>query len=73
MKYCPNCGTPIVIIELDEKDRYYCTDCENIHYQQLKVGAGGLIEKDRKLLLVQRRYKPFKNCWNILAGYADAD
>ncbi len=73
MKYCPDCGTPLGIIEIDEEDRYFCADCKIIHYQQLKVGAGGLIEKDGKLLLLQRRHEPFKDFWNLPAGYADAD
>jgi hypothetical protein len=72
MKYCPNCYTLVRRIELEGKDRHYCADCKSVYYQQLKVGAGGLIEEGGQLLLVQRRHDPFKDCWNLPVGYAEA-
>jgi ADP-ribose pyrophosphatase YjhB (NUDIX family) len=37
------------------------------------VGAGALIEQDGGLLLVRRTGDPLKGCWNLPAGYAEAD
>jgi 8-oxo-dGTP diphosphatase len=39
----------------------------------LKVGAGALIERDGALLLIRRTDDPFRGCWNLPAGYAEAD
>ena len=36
------------------------------------MGAGGLIEKKGKLLLIQRTHDPFINTWNLPAGYVEA-
>ena len=39
----------------------------------IKVGAGALIELNNKILLLQRTQAPFANCWNLPAGYVEAD
>ena len=39
----------------------------------MKVGAGGLIEKEGKLLLIQRTRDPFINTRNLPAGYVEVD
>jgi ADP-ribose pyrophosphatase YjhB (NUDIX family) len=39
----------------------------------LKVGAGALVEQDGSLLLLQRTQTPFQGCWNLPAGYVEAD
>lgn len=73
MKHCPNCGTLLVTQIHEDRPRDFCSQCQRIHYQQLKVGAGGIIEKDGKLLLLQRTRQPFRGFWNLPAGYAEAD
>ncbi|HPL29850.1 MAG TPA: NUDIX domain-containing protein, partial [Anaerolineae bacterium] len=44
-----------------------------IHYEQLKVGAGVLIERDGCLLLLRRAHPPFAGRWNLPAGYVEAN
>lgn len=75
MKYCADCGAPLVLQleESSQKERACCTECGHIHYRQLKVGAGALIERDKRLLLLQRAKAPFAGCWNLPAGYVEAD
>lgn len=73
MKFCPNCGTPLEIRIVEDRPRDYCPNCQRIHYRQLKVGAGGIVEQDGKILLLQRTQNPFKGFWNLPAGYAEAD
>ena len=73
MKFCINCGAPLESKLIEEKQRAYCPDCNRIHYEQLKVGAGAIIELDKKILLVQRAQALFANCWNLPAGYVEAD
>lgn len=73
MKYCPNCGTRLEVQVHENRPRDFCPACRRIHYQQLKVGAGAIIEKEGKLLLLQRTGQPFKGDWNLPAGYVEAD
>jgi len=71
--FCPTCGTLLELREYERKQRLFCPKCKRISYQQLKVGAGALIVHDGELLLVQRTTAPFQYCWNLPAGYAEAD
>lgn len=73
MRFCPNCGAPFEVGEFEHKKRAFCPKCSYVHYEQLKVGAGALIERDERLLLLERTEEPFKDCWNLPAGYAEAD
>ncbi len=72
-RFCLNCGTPLEIGEFEHKQRAYCPKCGRIHYEQLKVGAGAIIEQDGQLLLLQRTNEPFKSHWNLPAGYVEID
>ena len=73
IKFCPHCGTSLELRESEQRQRPVCPQCHRIHYTQLKVGAGALIEQGGKLLLLQRTSVPFQHCWNLPAGYAEAD
>ncbi|MCX6339493.1 MAG: NUDIX domain-containing protein [Candidatus Aureabacteria bacterium] len=73
IKFCPDCGTALELKEFEQKRQHFCPYCKHIYYPQLKVAAGGFIEQDGKLLLLQRTGAPFQHCWNIPAGYAEVD
>jgi ADP-ribose pyrophosphatase YjhB (NUDIX family) len=73
MNYCLKCGTDLKIHLLDGRDRQVCERCGWVYYPQLKVGAAVLIEKDGCLLLLRRNNEPWKGCWNLPAGYVEAD
>jgi ADP-ribose pyrophosphatase YjhB (NUDIX family) len=73
MRFCPDCGTAVEFRDFEQRQRAFCPSCRQIHYAQLKVGAGALIEQDGTLLLIRRTADPFRACWNLPAGYAEAD
>jgi ADP-ribose pyrophosphatase YjhB (NUDIX family) len=73
MKYCPDCGSLVEVRELEGRPRAFCPQCRRIHYLQLKVGAGAIIEEEGRLLLLQRTQQPFAGDWNLPAGYVEAD
>jgi len=73
MKFCSSCGTSLIWKEIEQKQRAYCPGCNRVHYEQLKVGAGAIIEMEGKILLLQRTRPPFAHCWNLPAGYVDVD
>jgi 8-oxo-dGTP diphosphatase len=72
-RFCPNCATPLDTKQLEQRARRFCPKCGYVHYQQLKVGVGAYIEKDGRLLLLQRTHNPFAGYWNLPAGYVEAD
>jgi ADP-ribose pyrophosphatase YjhB (NUDIX family) len=71
MKFCGHCGGSLVLKVLAHTPRACCPQCGSIHSEQLKVGAGALIERDKALLLTQRTKAPFAQCWNLPAGYVE--
>jgi ADP-ribose pyrophosphatase YjhB (NUDIX family) len=71
--YCFECGTPLEVHWIDNRNREVCPDCGWIRYTQLKVGAAVLIEKQNKLLFLQRNHEPWKGSWMVPAGYVEAD
>ena len=73
MKYCINCGNPLSSKEVEQRRREFCPKCGYIHFEQLKVGAGAIIERDGKILLLKRCQNPFINSWNLPAGYVEVD
>lgn len=50
-----------------------CPRCGWVHYHHLKVGAGALIEKADRILLVRRAQEPFPGAWSLPSGYVEAD
>lgn len=72
-RFCPDCGGRLELRDVEGKERSFCTRCARVHYAQLKVGAGGLIVQEGRLLPIKRTRDPFSGCWNLPAGYAEAD
>jgi ADP-ribose pyrophosphatase YjhB (NUDIX family) len=72
MKYCSECGS-ILEIRVFERQRKFCAQCQRIHYAQLKVGAGAIIERNESLLMLQRTMSAFQGSWNIPAGFVEVD
>ncbi len=73
IKFCQNCGTALELRIMEGRPRAYCTACQRVQYAQLKVGAGALFERAGRLLLLRRAAAPFRNYWNLPAGYVEAD
>lgn len=74
MNYCPNCGTPKpdwLIPPGDNRPRFYCQNCDTIHYANPKVVAGCLPVWGDKVLLCRRAIEPAFGLWNIPSGYLE--
>jgi ADP-ribose pyrophosphatase YjhB (NUDIX family) len=73
--YCIQCGTKLVPKQVERRERPVCPACGHVAYQQLKVGAGAMVEQSGSLLLVQRGLATdaFPGTWNLPAGYCEAD
>ncbi len=71
--YCFQCGTALTSRILEGREREVCPACGWVHYPQLKVGAAAQIVVDGRLLLCMRASTPFRDTWNLPAGYVEAD
>ncbi len=59
------------IPEGDNRDRFVCSDCETIHYQNPKVVAGCLMYHGSKVLLARRSIEPRHGFWTLPAGFME--
>jgi len=69
--YCLMCGTQLITKLIEDREREICPRCGWIYYKQYKVSAGVRIEKDGRLLLVQRGIDPWKGSWYMPAGFLE--
>lgn len=73
MKYCNQCGAEVkrTIPKGDNRLRYVCVACEEIHYQNPKIVAGCLPEYEGKVLLCKRAIAPRYGYWTLPAGFME--
>ena len=73
MKYCANCGAPVElrIPAGDDRERYTCSACGRIHYQNPKLVVGCLAEFDDRILLCRRAIQPRLGLWTLPAGFME--
>ena len=75
MKFCSTCGelvgrkTPAG----DTYERWVCSACGEIHYQNPKIVVGCVPERDGKILLCKRAIEPRHGFWTVPAGFLELD
>jgi 8-oxo-dGTP diphosphatase len=70
--YCPRCGVKVNHQEKFGMLRPVCPQCNYIHFQDPKVAAAVLIEKEDLVLLVRRVNEPFRGFWTLPAGFVNS-
>jgi 8-oxo-dGTP diphosphatase len=70
-KHCPVCGSPLKPAFLDGHRRRSCPACGFIHYRNPAPAAGCIILLKGKLLLVRRKYEPYRGDWCLPAGFME--
>jgi 8-oxo-dGTP diphosphatase len=70
-RYCPACTSELVEKKADGKIRKCCPVCGFVLYRNPAPASGVIIEKDGKVLLVKRKYSPFKGDWSLPAGFME--
>jgi ADP-ribose pyrophosphatase YjhB (NUDIX family) len=71
--YCQSCGTLTLTQEVEGRKRDVCPSCGVITYAQWKVSAGVRVVNNGRVLLVKRRFDPYKGKWHMPAGYVEID
>lgn len=77
MNFCSECAAPVVLkVPADDtRDRFVCTACGTIHYQNPKMVIGSIPvwEEDgtTKVLLCKRAIEPRLGFWTLPAGFME--
>lgn len=71
--YCLLCGNQLSQRLIEGRERGVCPQCGWIKFDQLKVTAGVLVERDGKVLLLKRAIQPWRGCWYLPAGFVEND
>jgi 8-oxo-dGTP diphosphatase len=72
--FCPRCGTRLIEMMLDGRQREQCPSCKWIHYQNPLPGAVILIPDGERVLLTKRIAGSFaENTWCLPGGFIEWD
>lgn len=73
MQYCSSCGNQVSlkVPDGDNRERYVCEQCGEIHYQNPKNVVGCLLEWHGKVLLCKRAIEPRLGYWTLPAGFME--
>ena len=73
MKYCNQCGDPVLIRvpDGDNRPRFVCDSCQTVHYQNPRIVAGCVPVWDDRVLLCRRAIEPRRGYWTLPAGFME--
>ena len=71
--YCALCGGALERRPLAGRPRPHCPSCGETVYFDPKVAVVVFIERDDRVLLIQRAVEPGKGKWALPAGFVDHD
>ncbi|MCP3688944.1 MAG: NUDIX hydrolase [Gammaproteobacteria bacterium] len=73
MKFCSNCGETVSsqIPPGDNRQRFVCDSCGEIHYQNPKNVAGAILTWQNKILMCKRAIEPCYGLWTLPAGFME--
>lgn len=72
-KFCPLCKTQMKTRKESGVVREYCPQDGYVHYTNPAPGAAVLITENGKVLLIKRKFEPFKGFWSLPAGFIEWD
>lgn len=71
--YCVYCGNTITRQDEDGILRDYCGVCDVFFYDNPLPVVSTILLEDRRILLVKRKFKPYKGMWCLPSGFAEVD
>ena len=73
MKFCSNCGAPVLrrVPPGDSLPRDVCDACGSVHYANPKLVLGSMPEWQGRLLLCRRAIEPRYGYWTLPAGFME--
>lgn len=74
LRYCPQCGTKLLIKEEDDRERLFCPRCKKFVYENpVPVVAGAILDKEKRVLLIKRGIEPCIGSWALPSGFMEMD
>ena len=75
MKFCHACGSEVElkIPDNDDRERFVCTSCDVIHYQNPRIIVCTLPCHEDKVLLCKRSIEPRYGKWTLPGGFMEND
>lgn len=67
--FCPNCKENLIAEIVDKDERKRCKKCGLIFWNNPKPVVSIVLEKDGKILMLQRNREPFKDYWVLPGGF----
>ena len=71
LEFYSNCGEKNVFGSSEGRDRFHCTQCGAIHYENPNPAATLFCPKDDYILLVKRAFEPAKGEWCLPGGFME--
>jgi len=71
--FCPYCSQKITKREEGDIIRDYCISCDTFFYDNPLPVVSTVVVKERKLLLVKRKFEPHKGEWCLPSGFAETN
>lgn len=70
--FCSKCGGRLDVQTIGDRPREVCSACGTIFYQNpLPAAASLVLDAQRRVLLVRRRFRPNKGMWCLPIGFAE--
>ncbi|MCD6378942.1 NUDIX hydrolase [bacterium] len=70
-KFCPICKEKLIERVEGGYPRLRCPHCGFVYYHNPAPTAGVLVIEDGRLLLVKRRFEPYRGFWVMPSGYIE--
>ena len=71
LEFCSNCGNKNIHGWKEGNLRYFCDNCDIVHYENPKPTATLICIYENKLLLVKRAVEPAKGQWGLPGGFIE--
>jgi len=69
-KYCPNCASELVLVEIEGIQRQKCSSCDFVHWDNPIPVVAAIVENEGKVILTRSKGWPEK--WvGIVAGFLE--
>ena len=72
-KYCPFCGSSMTDVRENGHSRRKCPECGFVQYLNPAPAVGVIVVSDGRVLLVKRKFEPFRGRWVIPSGFVEWD
>lgn len=70
--FCPTCGAELGTVALEDRDRLWCPDCEEVVWRT-PVPTAGVVVREGNRALVAERGPPREGQWTVPGGFLEYD